>query len=146
MNPALEADNVQYFPRNLTVGVVANEFFSQDVGRMGGFGWSTGLLAQVFRRRSDLGVELIFIFASPSQRGDKENAYKEGEVQLHSWPLINLLNRDVRWGGTISTRWTNYYLRRRRIDVFLFIDFRDDYRQAHDALPSVPVRRQCFVP
>ena len=41
--PALSPKRGVRFPRNLTVGVVSNEFFSQDIGRMGGFGWSTGL-------------------------------------------------------------------------------------------------------
>jgi glycosyltransferase involved in cell wall biosynthesis len=148
---AHDAASIQYFLRNVTVGVVANEFFSPGVGRMGGFGWSTGLLGRVFQRRSDLGVKLIFIFADPRQRGDKENAFKEGEVQLHGWPLINLLNRNgnARQNGTkktaakkapaISTNWAQHYLKKRQIDLLLFIDFRDDYLKVRAALPQVPI-------
>ena len=36
----------------------------------------TGLLADVFRRRSDLG-NLVFIFSDPNQRKD-ENRFKKG--------------------------------------------------------------------
>ena len=35
--PALSHERGPRFPRNLTVGVVSNEFFTQDIGRMGGF-------------------------------------------------------------------------------------------------------------
>ena len=35
--PALSLERGPRFPRNLTVGVVSNEFFTQDIGRMGGF-------------------------------------------------------------------------------------------------------------
>ena len=97
----------------------------------------TGLLADVFRRRSDLG-NLVFIFSDPNQRKD-ENRFKKGVTSLHrGWPLINLVNRNNR--SKISSGWARHFLiKKMHLDVFLFIDFRQDYLVAHNAMPNIPV-------
>ena len=115
-----------------TIGVVANEFFDLHLGRMGGFGWSTLLLAQVFRRREDLHVQLIFIFADHTQRKASSRSKNGNEVSsVHGWPLIELHEPE--------RPWTQRYLQAAQLDVFIFIDFRDSYLRAHTAMPHVPI-------
>ena len=126
--------------RNLTIGIVANEFFASDLGRMGGFGWSTRMVAEVFQRRSDLNVRLIFIFADPTQRqrGSREKAI----ARVHGgWPLINLRHHEAgpRGSRSATTAWARRYLQAAQLDAFLFIDYRTVYLAAHTAMPHVPI-------
>jgi hypothetical protein len=39
--------------RSLRVGIIANEFFDETVGRMGGFGWVAAAAASCLRSRPD---------------------------------------------------------------------------------------------
>ena len=123
-----------------TIGVVANEFFDLDLGRMGGFGWSTLLLAEVFRRREDLHVQLIFIFADHTQRkaSSRRNGGSRGITTVHGWPLIELQSHKKNDAGS-AMPWTQRYLQAAQPDVFIFIDFRDSYLRAHTAMPHVPI-------
>ena len=103
----------------------------------------TGLLADVFRRRSDLG-NLVFIFSDPNQRKD-ENRFKKGVTSLHrGWPLINLVNTNNR--SKTSSGWARHFLKKMHLDVFLFIDFRNDYLVAHNAMPNIPSRAHNAMP
>ena len=123
-----------------TIGVVANEFFDLDLGRMGGFGWSTLLLAEVFRRREDLHVQLIFIFADHTQRkaSSRRNGGSRGITTVHGWPLIELQSHKKNDAGS-AMPWTQRYPQAAQPDVFIFIDFRDSYLRAHTAMPHVPI-------
>ena len=130
--------------RKFVIGVVANEFFDLDLGRMGGFGWSTRLLADVFRRRKDLNVQLIFIFADQRQRKANSRRHHDSESiagmsSVHGWPLIELHEPRKRENSESKIPWTQRYLQAAQPDVFIFIDFRDSYLRAHTAMPHVPI-------
>ena len=130
--------DIKILSRNLTIGIVANEFFASDLGRMGGFGWSTRMVAEVFQRRSDLNVRLIFIFADPKQRqrGSREKAI----ARVHGgWPLINLRHEACRGSRSTTTAWARRYLQAAQLDAFLFVDYRTVYLAAHTAMPHVPI-------
>src|SRR5215472_16223492 len=47
--------------RRLKLGIVANEIFSTDVGRMGGFGWAVQQVSQCFAEDPTLGVEVVIL-------------------------------------------------------------------------------------
>jgi len=144
-------DAAPLFSRAITVAVVANEFFDRSVTRMGGFGFSTRMISDVFRRHPAIGVDLVFVLAAAHDRVDG-NGTAPGEVWVHGRPLINLRTTTTttrvgsssaptkkKTAAALTTEWAQAYLEAKRVDLFLFIDYRKNYLDAHRMLPDVPI-------
>ena len=137
-------------PQNLTVGIIANEFFDPTIGRIGGFGMATKMVGTFFTSRSDLNVKIVFVYASPEQGSDQFNGRIHYEIL--SWPLISMIrdidvydnnnnnnNKSVSDGGDDVRSYATTALQQANIDVFLTIDFRKSYERVFSSLPKVPV-------
>jgi glycosyltransferase involved in cell wall biosynthesis len=110
--------------RRIKLGVVANEFFDQRVGRMGGFGWAARQVARCFRENPARGVDVVFL----TNARELENAERARFV--HETPLVCFGRR----------RFENVRrLRAEKIDLLLLIDYRPNYRFFARALPRTPV-------
>ena len=107
---------------SLRLGIVADEFFAKESGRMGGFGWAARQVAGVFTP-PDLGVRVFFLAAHSFRRG------RAGVDTLHDTPII------YRGAGPRY----EHALRRSRLDLLLTVDYRPRYRRIIDALARVPV-------
>ena len=107
----------------LTLGVVANEIFSADVGRMGGFGWAVRQVAHLFAAEPGLGVDVVLMVA------ERHAVPERLPARVHDAPVLwpTSLWSDVREG------------RRVRPDLLLSIDYRSGYRRWLYALPRVPL-------
>jgi glycosyltransferase involved in cell wall biosynthesis len=106
--------------QRLRLAVVANEFFDRGVGRMGGFGWAAAQVARCFRDAPHLGVEVVFL------TGELRARDGAAETRVHGAPLL--------------LRTPDYRERIRRLspDLLLLIDYRNGYRAALGAVPTVP--------
>jgi len=113
-------------------------FMDARIGRMGGFGFSTAMVGEIFRRRTELGVSVLFVFAEPTAR--TAGRFTTDETIVHDWPLINMITTKVTANRTKrSASWASAYLRAAHVDLFLLVDWRDDYARALAALPRTPV-------
>lgn len=107
-------------PAPLKVGIVANEFFNQKVGRVGGFGWAAEKASTVLRNHPESNSDVYFITA--------ENI--RDDSVLNGTPLITLN----------GNRLSNFLkLIPLGIDVLLTIDYRSSYRGVFNALPFTPI-------
>lgn len=106
------------------LGVVANEFFDLETGRMGGFGWATRQVANCFNANPDLGVDIVFIagegYAKPGQP----------EPAIHNTRLILPLKNRVQY---VQKLWAEQF------DLLLSIDYRPSYRPIFWVLPRAPI-------
>lgn len=115
----------------MTIGVVANEFFDPRLGRTGGFGLATNMVGELFGQHPELGICVVFIFASPQENGNLEDS-KLGKQVVHDllgWPLISMMH-----GEESETT-----LKNAGIDVLLLIDYRKTYNDIVEILPTIPV-------
>lgn len=110
--------------KRLKLGIVANEFFDEAVGRFGGFGWATRQVARLFKDNPELGVEVVFL----SREFKADAANKEQEV--HGIRLIPLMSSRVAYWRSI---WSE------RIDLLLAIDYRPSYDELFQGLPRTPI-------
>lgn len=110
-------------PKRIKLGVVANEFFDRNVGRMGGFGWAAAQVARCFAMDAGLGVDVVYLTGGSGPQGDPE------EVVVHG---VRLLKRA---GPTPYTD----RVRREAPDLLLLIDYRPDYLDVLEAVPRTPV-------
>jgi glycosyltransferase involved in cell wall biosynthesis len=108
----------------IKLGIVANEFFDRDVGRIGGFGWAAARVARCFGEDPELGVDPVFL------TGDLKVADRGAERIVHG---IRLLGLD---GGASEYA---KRVRRERLDLLLLIDYRPGYRTAIYARRRTPV-------
>lgn len=111
-------------PQRIKLGVISDEFFDPQLGRMGGFGWACQQLAAVFGVDASLGVELVFLSNELKAIG------KQDEVTAHNCRLI--LRSSHRWA------WLRR-LRRERFALLLAIDYNLGYRFFARAWPRVPL-------
>ena len=105
----------------MNLGIVADEFFSRDVGRMGGFGWAARQVATFFHSRSELGVEVTFFAARARRPGDP--------AEIHETPIVFCDPRAAHAGALAGCK----------PDVLLTMDFRTRYRTILDVFDRVPV-------
>lgn len=107
----------------MRVGIIADEFFSPDVGRMGGFGWAARQVANLFNSEPGLGVRVVFLSARAQSRGGPRPG------QVHDTPIF------------YRGRGPGYRKRmlRQALDLLLTIDYRPRYRPVLDVLQDVPV-------
>ena len=47
--------------KRLKLGVITDEFFDAQLGRLGGFGWAARQLGEIFNGDPTLGVDLVYI-------------------------------------------------------------------------------------
>jgi lipopolysaccharide biosynthesis glycosyltransferase/glycosyltransferase involved in cell wall biosynthesis len=106
--------------RRLKLGIVTNEIFSADIGRMGGFGWAARQVSQCFAEDPTLGVEPVILM------GEKPNSMPP---KLHG---SRVLWSDSQWQSTRR-------LWKEDIDLLLSIDYSQNYRQLFYGIPRVPI-------
>ena len=105
----------------MNLGVVADEFFCREVGRMGGFGWAARQVATFFNSRPDLGVRVTFLAARAPNPGYPASVHETPIVYCGTGPA----HRDAR---AVCNP-----------DLLLTMDFRPRYRAILDTLDRVPV-------
>src|SRR5438552_12541983 len=110
--------------KNITVGIVANEFFDPLIAGMGGFGWLAREVAHLFKLIPAQGVDPVFLMGRP---GPQTQAKITGS---HGVPLVFAQND-----------WPDYVraVQDHDIDILLTIDYRPDYVFPLAALPDIPV-------
>jgi glycosyltransferase involved in cell wall biosynthesis len=110
--------------RRLKLGIIANELFSTDVGRMGGFGWAVQQVSRCFAEDPALGIDVVILM------GEKRPANAALPHELHGSRVI--------WRA--PSAWQRIReLRSERFDLLLCIDYRPNYRFFFNAMPRVPV-------
>ena len=107
----------------MRLGIVADEFFSQDVGRMGGFGWAARQVARVFKQQPHLGVSVLFLAARLKSPNGSSHA------RIHDTPLL-FYACGQKYQGRIL---------RQDLDLLLTIDYRPSYRRILENLSGTPV-------
>jgi len=85
---------------------------------------STNMVGNFFRSRRDLGVDVVFIFMEPYQSVESRSSIMH---ELLDWPLISMIPGAER------------VLRSIDFDVFLLIDYRNNYNAVLDIFPETPV-------
>jgi glycosyltransferase involved in cell wall biosynthesis len=108
----------------IRLGILANELFAPEVGRMGGFGWAVRQVSECFMQDPSLGVEIRLLMGEWPKKGAAIPA------ALHGAPVI--------WR---EKRLLNYLaqIRREKLDAILAIDYRPNYRLLFFGLPQTPV-------
>ncbi|MBM3768441.1 MAG: glycosyltransferase family 4 protein [Acidobacteria bacterium] len=108
----------------MRLGIVANELFDPAVGRIGGFGWAVRQAATCFASEPGLGVEPVMLMG---QRVKKPFVQPE---RVHGCEVV--------WIGDSLIDWARA-VRAARIDMFLSIDFRPNYRAFFALCPRTPI-------
>ena len=107
----------------MRLGIVADEFFDEDVGRMGGFGWAARQVARVFKKHPQLGVSIVFLAASLKSRNGSCHTC------VHDTPLLFY---------TDGPGYRDHILKE-NLDLILTIDYRPNYSRILDILSCTPV-------
>ena len=110
--------------KRLKLGIIANELFNIDLGRMGGFGWAVQQVSRCFADDPTLGVDVVILM------GEKQTDGAALPRELHGCKVYWQAGRFLH-----SVK----QLRSERIDLLLCIDYRPSYRFFFYALPRVPV-------
>jgi glycosyltransferase involved in cell wall biosynthesis len=108
--------------RQPSVGIVSNEFFDLELGRMGGFGWAARTSAECFATRPELGYRPLLLAGRGELAGAKVR-------RSNGVPLVRYED----------TRRYALALRAARTSLVLTIDFRPNFLAVLDALPQTPV-------
>ncbi len=108
----------------IKLGIVSNEFFDRDIGRIGGFGWAAARVARCFGEDPGLGVDVVFL------TGEVKIGGAEGERIVHGTRLMGLDGGASRYARRV---------RRERLDLLLLIDYRPGYQDAIRARRRTPV-------
>ena len=109
----------------IKLGIVANEFFDPDLGRMGGFGWAAREVGRFFRLRPELAVNVVFLSGEACGASGRREAFTTAAACFSR-------RAESGWstGGGV---WAE------DIDVFLTIDYRRGYQAALWGAPRAPV-------
>ncbi|MBI2685228.1 MAG: glycosyltransferase family 4 protein [Acidobacteria bacterium] len=110
--------------RRITLGIIANELFSSEAGRMGGFGWALSKVSECFCADPSLGVDPVILMGQRLRNGTPR------VDSVHGSRVVWLEDSFWRWGREI---------RRQQIDLLLSIDYRSNYRAFFALLPRTPV-------
>jgi glycosyltransferase involved in cell wall biosynthesis len=107
----------------INLGIIADEFFDPQIGRMGGFGWAARQVAKFFNLRPTLGVKVVFLAASLKGR------LGQTQTRVHCTPFI------------FHFRGPNYrrMIREQKLDLVLTIDYRRQYGSVLTVLAGTPV-------
>lgn len=108
----------------LTVGIVANEFFDTNLGRVGGFGWAASRAADVLLNHQSSHTEVCYITPGKIDGADSKRKVSGG-IPLHSirGNRLQKLLQAIRVSA----------------DILLTIDFRGSYGSVFNALPFTPI-------
>ena len=106
------------------LGILANELFSTQIGRMGGFGWAVQQLSRCFSQPDECGVEPVLLM------GERMRTNESLPTFVHGVRVIWLKNSFPAWAKEV---------RQEGIDVLLTIDYRPNYRAFFALLPRTPV-------
>jgi glycosyltransferase involved in cell wall biosynthesis len=106
----------------MNLGIVADEFFCQEVGRMGGFGWAARQVATFFNSRPELGVHVTFLAARPPDRWSA--------AKVHDTPIVFCDPAAAVLRAALAG--CNPHL-------LLTLDYRTRYRPILDTLDRVPI-------
>ena len=109
--------------RRLKLGVLANEFFDPELGRMGGFGWAARQIARCFADPA-LGVDVVYLTGELRARPGQQ------EVVVHGTRLIPRQRSKLR---------DILRVRAEKPDLLLVMDYRPNYRFVCWALPRTPM-------
>ena len=104
----------------MKVGIVANEFFDQSLGRMGGFGWVAWAAARALREVG--GMEAVFLTSELRVPG--------GETTTNGVRLLTSTGSRTEYARRLA---------RERFDLLLTVDWRNNYRGITLALPRTPL-------
>lgn len=108
----------------LRVGIVANEFFDLEIGRVGGFGWAAKNAALLLKNHPFSNVEVTYLTTGNPTGPSQENLVVDGI------PIFSVNgNRFQKMTQMIQIN----------IDVLLSIDFRSNYRSVFNILPFTPI-------
>ena len=105
----------------MNLGIVADEFFCPEVGRMGGFGWAARQVAKFFNSKPELGVRVTFYAARRANPGDP--------ASVHDTPIEFCGNGPEHRHAVAACS----------PDLLLTMDFRARYRTILDIFARVPV-------
>ena len=108
----------------MKLGVVTDEFFDAQLGRLGGFGWAARQLGRIFNEDPSLGVELVYV------AGEHRATPGRPEARVHGSRVI--LRRPSRLANLRAVR-------RERFDLLLTIDYNLGYSVYLRSLPRTPV-------
>lgn len=111
--------------QSVRLGIVANEFFDPDLGRMGGFGWAARRAAMTFMNHPKAKISPVFLTAQLRTFHNKPHPSKSRGI-----PIVLLHGRRPK---------NIVRLARQRIDVFLSIDYRPSYDPVFEAAPLTPI-------
>lgn len=107
----------------IKVGVIADEFFDREMGRMGGFGWAARQLSRIFNGDPSHGVDVVFL------SGELRSSATRKEVRVHDTRVI--LRQPGRLANWLAAR-------RERFDLLLTIDYNLGYSVYLRSLPRTP--------
>ena len=108
----------------LKLGLLTNELFSRDLGRMGGFGWAVQQVSRCFADDPALEIDVTILMGKGSRGAVTVPNKVHGSRAL--------------WRG--ESKWRDVKrLRAEGIDLLLCIDYRPSYRFFFYVLPKVPV-------
>jgi glycosyltransferase involved in cell wall biosynthesis len=109
--------------RRIKIGVISDEFFERDLGRMGGYGWAARQLSRTFNDDPSLGVEVVFL------SGELRSTSEVTESRVHDTRLI------FRRSGRLAN-WR--VVQRERFDLLMTIDYNLGYSVYLRSLPRTP--------
>ena len=109
--------------KRIKLGVIADEFFDREMGRMGGFGWAARQLSRIFNGDPSLGIDVVFL------SGELRSSATRKEVRVHGTRVI--LRQPGRLANWLAAR-------RERFDLLLTIDYNLGYSVYLRSLPRTP--------
>jgi glycosyltransferase involved in cell wall biosynthesis len=110
--------------RRIKLGVVTDEFFDAQFGRLGGFGWAARQLGRIFNDDPSLGVDVVYVAGETmAQNGTRESSVHGSRV---------ILRRPSRLANLRA-------MQRERFDLLLTIDYNLGYSVYLRSLPRTPV-------
>jgi glycosyltransferase involved in cell wall biosynthesis len=115
--------NFPGYSKKINIGIVANEFFEENLTRLGGFGWAAKHAALTLNKTSQFEPFLL-----TSDLDDLKNNQKP--VLIDDIPLYNFNKHYIK----------NFYLSLKlRVDILLTIDYRTSYNPVLKSFPSRPI-------
>lgn len=110
--------------RRIRLGILANELFEPAIGRMGGFGWAVKHSATCFQTRPSLGVDPILFMGERLKRGVVR------PKTVHGCEVVWVEDSVMAWARAV---------RAAKVDLFLSIDYRANYRAFYALCPMTPI-------
>jgi glycosyltransferase involved in cell wall biosynthesis len=107
----------------IKVGVIADEFFDREMGRMGGFGWAARQLSRIFNGDPSQGVDVVFL------SGELRSSAARKEARVHDTRVI--LRQPGRLANWLAAK-------RERFDLLMTIDYNLGYSVYLRSLPRTP--------